>query len=150
MGQLELIHRVELPKAARRISATFCPRLHASEPEYIVAGGEDTHVYVYDISRPTSKPVVVNQLQVCLCKAPHMDEDSDMQGSNMVVLSRSFIGTPDSVYIICKHRQSRCLPLKHTAKVQAFALFRHMFVATRRYMVHTHQKHCATALLHQC
>lgn len=66
VGQLELVSRVTLPKAARKISVTFCPQMDASGPEYVAAGGEDTNVYIYDISRPSSKPTVVNQLQVSL------------------------------------------------------------------------------------
>ena len=63
-GQLEVISKVALPQAARKISATFCPSLQPSDPEYMVAGGEDTMVYIYDISRPSGRPTVVNQLQV--------------------------------------------------------------------------------------
>lgn len=65
-GQLEIISKVALPGAARRISATFCPSLQPCDPEYMVAGGEDTMVYIYDISRPSGRPAVVNQLQVNL------------------------------------------------------------------------------------
>ena len=65
-GQLEIISKVSLPRAARRISATFCPSLQPSDPEYTVAGGEDTMVYIYDISRPSGRPTVVNQLQVSM------------------------------------------------------------------------------------
>jgi len=63
-GKVELISRVEVPRAARKICATFCPKVHITEPEYIVMGGEDTSVYIYDISKPLQGPLVVNQLQV--------------------------------------------------------------------------------------
>ena len=65
-GKLELVSNVEVPRAARKIRATFCPKLHITEPEYIVMGGEDTSVYIYDISQPSQGPVVVSQLQVRL------------------------------------------------------------------------------------
>ena len=63
-GRLELVSNCEVPRAARKIRATFCPKVHITEPEYIVMGGEDTSVYIYDISKPSQGPVVVNQLQV--------------------------------------------------------------------------------------
>ncbi len=63
-GRLELVSNCEVPRAARKIRATFCPKVHITEPEYIVMGGEDTSVYIYDISKPSQGPLVVNQLQV--------------------------------------------------------------------------------------
>ncbi|KAL0044841.1 hypothetical protein WJX82_011228 [Trebouxia sp. C0006] len=62
-GRLELVSNCEVPRAARKIRATFCPKVHITEPEYIVMGGEDTSVYIYDISKPSQGPLVVNQLQ---------------------------------------------------------------------------------------
>lgn len=63
-GRLELISNCEVPRAARKIRATFCPKVHITEAEYIVMGGEDTSVYIYDISKPSQGALVVNQLQV--------------------------------------------------------------------------------------
>lgn len=63
-GHLELVRKAQLPTAARKISATFCPKLHASEPEHLVSGAEDMNVYVYDVSLPYKQPVVVNKLEV--------------------------------------------------------------------------------------
>lgn len=63
-GKLEVVSSVEVPRAARKIRATFCPKVHITEPEYIVMGGEDTSVYIYDVSKPSHGPIVVNQLQV--------------------------------------------------------------------------------------
>ena len=51
-GKLEAISTVEVPRAARKIRATFCPKVHITEPEYVVMGAEDTSVYIYDISKP--------------------------------------------------------------------------------------------------
>lgn len=65
-GRLELVSSVEVPRAARKIRATFCPKVHITEPEYIVMGGEDTSVYIYDISKPSYGPLVVTRLQVRL------------------------------------------------------------------------------------
>lgn len=65
-GKLEVVSSIEVPRAARKIRATFCPKLNITEPEYIVMGGEDTSVYIYDISQPSQGPVVVCQLQVRL------------------------------------------------------------------------------------
>lgn len=65
-GRLELVSNVEVPRAARKIRATFCPKVHITEPEYIVMGGEDTSVYIYDISKPLCGPVMVTRLQVRL------------------------------------------------------------------------------------
>lgn len=62
-GKLELISMVEVPRAARKIRATFCPKVHITEPEYIVMGGEDTSVYIYDISKPSLGPLVITRLQ---------------------------------------------------------------------------------------
>ncbi|KAL0039440.1 hypothetical protein WJX79_008386 [Trebouxia sp. C0005] len=62
-GRLELISNCEVPRAARKIRATFCPKVHITEAEYIVMGGEDTSVYIYDISKPSQGALVVNQLQ---------------------------------------------------------------------------------------
>lgn len=62
-GKLEVVSSVEVPRAARKIRATFCPKVHITEPEYIVMGGEDTSVYIYDVSKPSHGPIVVNQLQ---------------------------------------------------------------------------------------
>lgn len=65
-GKLELVSSVEVPRAARKIRATFCPKVHITEPEYIVMGGEDTSVYIYDISKPSYGPLVITRLQVRL------------------------------------------------------------------------------------
>lgn len=62
-GRLEMVSNVEVPRAARKIRATFCPKGHMTDPEYVVMGGEDTSVYIYDISKPSHGPLVVNQLQ---------------------------------------------------------------------------------------
>ena len=63
-GKLEVINSVEVPRAARKIRATLCPKLHITDPEFVVMGGEDTCVYIYDFSKPGSGPLVLNQLQV--------------------------------------------------------------------------------------
>ena len=65
-GKLEVVSSVEVPRAARKIRATFCPKVHITEPEYIVMGGEDTSVYIYDISKASQGPLVVTRLQVRL------------------------------------------------------------------------------------
>lgn len=65
-GKLELVSSVEVSRAARKIRATFCPKVHITEPEYVVMGGEDTSVYIYDISKPSHGPLVVTRLQVRL------------------------------------------------------------------------------------
>ncbi|KAL3135572.1 hypothetical protein ABBQ38_006052 [Trebouxia sp. C0009 RCD-2024] len=62
-GKLEVISTVEVPRAARKIRATFCPKVHITEPEYIVMGGEDSSVYIYDISKPSLGPSVITRLQ---------------------------------------------------------------------------------------
>ena len=54
-----------MPPAARSIRAAFCPPPRPGAPECIVMGGEDAHVYMYDISNRKRGPVVVTQLQVC-------------------------------------------------------------------------------------
>ena len=41
-GTLELVTKVQVPKAARKIQATFCPSDDLTEPEFIAMGGEDT------------------------------------------------------------------------------------------------------------
>ena len=41
-GALELVTKVQVPKAARKIKATFCPTDDLTEPEFIAMGGEDT------------------------------------------------------------------------------------------------------------
>ncbi|CAD7701376.1 unnamed protein product [Ostreobium quekettii] len=61
--RLELFTKAELPPAARRICAVWCPSISIHEPQCIAAGGEDTNVHVYDIHRVRSTAVVVNQLQ---------------------------------------------------------------------------------------
>ena len=53
-----------MPRAARKIRATLCPKVQVTDPEFIVMGGEDTCVYIYDISKPGSGALVLNQLQV--------------------------------------------------------------------------------------
>lgn len=63
-GKLEIICTVEVPRAARKIRATFCPKVLITEPEYVVMGGEDTSVYIYDISKPSLGPTVITRLQV--------------------------------------------------------------------------------------
>ena len=63
-GRLELVTSVQVPRAARKIRATFCPKTHVTDPDYVVMGGEDTSVYIYDIAKPICSAVVINQLQV--------------------------------------------------------------------------------------
>jgi hypothetical protein len=63
-GRLELGAKATVPIAARKIQAAFCPPISSTEPEYISMGGEDTAVYIYDISRAKRSAVVVNKLQV--------------------------------------------------------------------------------------
>ncbi|KAK9814573.1 hypothetical protein WJX72_008091 [[Myrmecia] bisecta] len=63
-GKLEVVAKAQMPIAARKIKAIFCPTLNYNEPEYIAMGGEDTGVYVYDITRKTKRgPTIVNKLQ---------------------------------------------------------------------------------------
>eukprot|EP00884_Botryococcus_braunii_P010901 jgi/Botrbrau1/19812/Bobra.0124s0055.1 len=62
-GRLEVGAKAEVPLAARKISAAFCPPISRTEPEYISMGGEDTAVYIYDVSRARHSAVVVNKLQ---------------------------------------------------------------------------------------
>lgn len=89
-GLLEVTSMVNLPRAARKICATFCPKLHISEPEYVVAGGEDTNVYIFDISRPSSKPIVVNQLQVSMRISTHAAQTSCCQRYQRLLLAGSY------------------------------------------------------------
>ena len=43
----------------------MCPMLQVQTPEYVTMGGEDTSVYIYDISMQHHKGAkVVNKLQV--------------------------------------------------------------------------------------
>lgn len=62
-GRLDVVTSVEVPRAARKIRATLCPKVQVTDPESIVMGGEDTCVYIYDISKPGSGALVLNQLQ---------------------------------------------------------------------------------------
>ena len=78
-GRLELVCNVEVPRAARKIRATFCPKGHITDPEYVVMGGEDTNVYIYDISKSSNGPLVVNQLQVRRVAAGLAIADGDLQ-----------------------------------------------------------------------
>lgn len=89
-GRLELVSSVEVPRAARKIRATFCPKVHITEPEYIVMGGEDTSVYIYDISKPSYGPLVVTRLQVSLyCQSLWQNSWSE-QLSSQDALGSSF------------------------------------------------------------
>ncbi|KAK9805830.1 hypothetical protein WJX73_005036 [Symbiochloris irregularis] len=64
-GVLEGIIKAPVPRAARPIKATFCPTEDITEPEYIAMGGEDTGVYVYDVSKPEARYTqqVISSLQ---------------------------------------------------------------------------------------
>ncbi len=65
VGKLEMRARVAMPPAARKLRAAMCPMLHVGVPEYVTMGGEDTAVYIYDISQQQSKGAkIVNKLQV--------------------------------------------------------------------------------------
>ena len=67
VGKLEMKARVAMPPAARKLRAAMCPMLHVGVPEYVTMGGEDTAVYIYDISQQQNKGAkIVNKLQVCL------------------------------------------------------------------------------------
>lgn len=80
-GKLELISMVEVPRAARKIRATFCPKVHITEPEYIVMGGEDTSVYIYDISKPSLGPLVITRLQVRVVTTPAVSDRACLSAS---------------------------------------------------------------------
>lgn len=41
-GALELLVKTQMPPAARKLKATFCPSDDVTEPEYIAMGGENT------------------------------------------------------------------------------------------------------------
>lgn len=56
-----------MPRAARGIAAVLCPPGAAGELEYVAMGGEDTGVYIWDVSRPGRPPSVANKLQVGPC-----------------------------------------------------------------------------------
>lgn len=75
-GKLEVISTVEVPRAARKIRATFCPKVHITEPEYIVMGGEDSSVYIYDISKPSLGPSVITRLQVRVVTMQELPDQS--------------------------------------------------------------------------
>ncbi len=81
-GRLEVAARAGVPVAARKIAAAFCPALHVTEAEYIAMGGEDTSVYIYDISRPRRGAVIVNKLQAsCPSQTlPHEAAPYSLQG----------------------------------------------------------------------
>ena len=83
-GRLETVSHVEVPRAARKIRATFCPKGHITDPDYVVMGGEDTSVYIYDISKPSNGPLVVNQLQVRRVAAQVASADDGLQCSALV------------------------------------------------------------------
>ncbi|KAK9855174.1 hypothetical protein WJX84_010509 [Apatococcus fuscideae] len=64
VGKLEVRARVQMPPAARKLRAAMCPMLQVDTPEYVTMGGEDTAVYIYDISGQHHKGAkVVNKLQ---------------------------------------------------------------------------------------
>ena len=52
-----------MPRAARGIAAVLCPPGASGELEYVAMGGEDTGVYIWDVSRLGRPPSVVNKLQ---------------------------------------------------------------------------------------
>ena len=62
-GRLEAAASAQMPRAARGIAAVLCPPGAAGELEFVAMGGEDTGVYIWDVSRPGRPPSVVNKLQ---------------------------------------------------------------------------------------
>lgn len=61
---MEALACAQMPPAARGISAVLCPPGTSGELEFVAMGGEDTGVYIWDVSRPGRPPLVVNKLQV--------------------------------------------------------------------------------------
>ena len=61
---MEALACAQMPPAARGISAVLCPPGASGELEFVAMGGEDTGVYIWDVSRPGRPPLVVNKLQV--------------------------------------------------------------------------------------
>ena len=62
---MAILAKVLLPVSARKIRPAWCPSLPAKAPEYVARGGEDTCVYVYDVTSCLHKggaPMVISKL----------------------------------------------------------------------------------------
>ncbi|KAK9865264.1 hypothetical protein WJX84_008035 [Apatococcus fuscideae] len=99
VGKLEVRARVQMPPAARKLRAAMCPMLQVQTPEYVTMGGEDTSVYIYDISMQHHKGAkVVNKLQ------GHMAPVLDVAWSSNEMLLASC--DCDGVVIVWKRESS--------------------------------------------
>lgn len=61
IGELAPLNTLPLSSKKNLVRAKFCPLLSTSVHPCIVTGGEDTNIYIYDVSRKDRKPI--NKLQ---------------------------------------------------------------------------------------
>ena len=60
-GDLAVMNTLPLSSRRDLVKAKFCPLLSTSVHPCVVTGGEDTNIYIYDVSRKDRKPI--NKLQ---------------------------------------------------------------------------------------
>lgn len=60
-GELAPLNTLPLSGKKNPVRAKFCPLLSTSVHPCVVTGGEDTNIYIYDVSRKDRKPI--NKLQ---------------------------------------------------------------------------------------